>query len=115
MRTYVRDIVDITSSDVSDSTMNTFIREGYNLIVYSEKRWPFYEVALSFTTVGGQSDYPIADIATNLSITHDGVSFSGAGGGGGAHAGSGNPYSPAKGTGFGGGGGSGIVLIAYPT
>ena len=78
MRTYVRDIVDITSSDVSDSTMNTFIREGYNLIVYSEKRWPFYEVALTFTTVGGQSDYPIADIATNLSITHDGVTFSGA-------------------------------------
>tara|TARA_R100000781_G_C4065268_1_gene122528 strand:- start:139 stop:870 length:732 start_codon:yes stop_codon:yes gene_type:complete len=58
--------------------MNEFIREGYNLIVYSEKRFPFYEVALTFDTVGGQKDYPIADIAANLSITHDGVTFSGA-------------------------------------
>ena len=78
MRDYVRNIVDITSNDIADTTMNTFIREGYDIVVYSEKRWPFYEVALSFTTVGGQSDYPIADIATNLSITHDGVTFSGA-------------------------------------
>ena len=82
MRTHVRDIVDITSSDISDSVMNEFIREGYNLIVYSEKRFPFYEVALTFDTVGGQKDYPIADIAANLSISHDGVTFSSAGGGG---------------------------------
>ena len=78
MRDYVRSIVDITSNDIADTTMNTFIREGYDIIVYSEKRWPFYEVALTFDTVGGQKDYPIADIATNLSITHDGVTFSGA-------------------------------------
>jgi hypothetical protein len=78
MRDYVRNIVDITNNDIADTTMNTFIREGYDIIVYSEKRWPFYEVALTFDTVGGQKDYPIADIATNLSITHDGVTFSGA-------------------------------------
>ncbi len=78
LRTQVRDIVDITSSDISDTVMNNLIREGYDTIVYSEKRWPFYEVAVSFTTVGGQSDYAIADVATNLSITHDGVTFSGA-------------------------------------
>ena len=78
MRSYVRDIVDITTNDISDSTMNTFIREGYNAIVYSEKRWPFYEAAVTFDTVGNQKDYPIADVATNLSITHDGVAFSGA-------------------------------------
>ena len=77
MRDYVRNIVDITTNDIADTTMNTFIREGYDTIVYSEKRWPFYEVALNFTTVGGQSDYAMADIATNLSIVHDGVTFSG--------------------------------------
>jgi hypothetical protein len=49
MRDYVRNVVDITSSnDISDATMNTFIREGYDIIVYSEKRWPFYEVAVTF-------------------------------------------------------------------
>ena len=77
MRDYVRNIVDITSNDIADTTMNTFIREGYDIVVYSEKRWPFYEVSLTFSTVGGQSDYSMADIATNLSITHDGVTFSG--------------------------------------
>jgi len=83
MRTYVRDIVDITSTDISDTVMNNFIREGYDTIVYSEKRWPFYEVALSFDTVGGQKDYSMAEVAANLSITHDGVVFSSAGGGAG--------------------------------
>jgi len=82
MRDYVRNIVDITSNDIADTTMNTFIREGYDIVVYSEKRWPFYEVSLTFPTVGGQSDYSMADIATNLSIIHDGVTFSSAGGGG---------------------------------
>tara|TARA_R100000808_G_C2147983_1_gene156016 strand:- start:2266 stop:3072 length:807 start_codon:yes stop_codon:yes gene_type:complete len=77
LRTQVRDIVDITSSDISDTVMNNLIREGYDTIVYSEKRWPFYEVALQFDTVGGQKDYSMADVATNLSITHDGVTFSG--------------------------------------
>ena len=78
MRDYVRNIVDITNNDIADTTMNTFIREGYDIVVYSEKRWPFYEVSLTFSTVGGQSDYSMADIATNLSITHDDVTFSGA-------------------------------------
>jgi hypothetical protein len=78
MRDYVRNIVDITSNDIADTTMNTFIREGYDIVVYSEKRWPFYEVSLTFPTVGGKSDYPLADIAANLSIDHDGVTFSGA-------------------------------------
>ena len=78
MRDYVRNVVDITTNDVSDATMNTFIREGYDIIVYSEKRWPFYEAATTFNTVADQKDYTLSDIGTNLSITHDGVTFSGA-------------------------------------
>ena len=78
MRDYVRNVVDITTNDVSDATMNTFIREGYDIIVYSEKRWPFYEAATTFNTVADQKDYTLSEIGTNLSITHDGVTFSGA-------------------------------------
>ena len=78
MRDYVRNIVDITSNDIADTTMNTFLREGYDVMVYSEKRWPFYEVATTFDTVADQKDYTLSDVATNLSITHDGVTFSGA-------------------------------------
>ena len=78
MRDHVRNVVDITSNDISDATLNSFIREGYDIIVYSEKRWPFYEVALTFDTVASQKDYTLAEVGTNLSITHDGVVFSGA-------------------------------------
>jgi len=77
MRDYVRNVVDIDSTDISDATMNTFIREGYDIIVYSEKRWPFYEVALTFSTVADQADYPMSDVAAALSFVHDGVTFSG--------------------------------------
>lgn len=77
MRDYIRNVVDIDSTDVADSTMNTFIREGYNAIVYSEKRWPFYEVASTFDTVSGTKDYSLAAAGTNISISHDGATFSG--------------------------------------
>ena len=77
MRDYVRNVVDITSNDISDATLNSFIREGYDIIVYSEKRWPFYEVALTFDTVASQKDYTMAEVGTALSFTHDGVTFSG--------------------------------------
>ena len=82
MRSYVRDIVDITTSDIADTTMNTFLREGYNAVVYSEKRWPFYESAVTFDTVASTKDYSLATVGSNATtgviLTHDGVSFSGA-------------------------------------
>jgi len=77
MRDYVRNIVDITVNDIADTTMNTFLREGYDVIVYSEKRWPFYETALTFDTVVSQKDYSMTEIAVNQSFVHDGVTFSG--------------------------------------
>ena len=82
MRDYVRDVVDIDSTDITDNTMNVFLREGYVAVVYSEKRWPFYEVAVTFDTVASQKDYTLADIggdsSTGVKLTHAGVEFSGA-------------------------------------
>ena len=34
MRDHVRNVVDISSNDITDATMNTFIRERYDIIVY---------------------------------------------------------------------------------
>jgi len=85
LRDYCRAVVDIDTTDITNATLNEFIREGYDLIVYSEKRWPFYEVALSFDTVADQKDYTLAQISgnttTGLSFVHDGSTFSAAGGG----------------------------------
>ena len=54
MRSYVRSVVDIDTADISDDTLNRFLGEGYDVIVYSEKRWPFFEVATTFNTVADQ-------------------------------------------------------------
>lgn len=62
MRSYIRSVVDIDSSDITDDTLNRFLGEGYDKIVYSQKRWPFYEVATTFNTVGSQKDYTLAAV-----------------------------------------------------
>ena len=68
MRSYVRSVVDIDSSDISDDTLNRFLGEGYDLIVYTEKRWPFFEKATTFDTVSSQKDYTLA--AVGVSVTN---------------------------------------------
>ena len=66
MRSYVRSVVDIDSSDISDDTMNRFLGEGYDVIVYSEKRWPFFEVESTFSTVASQKDYTLAVVGGSV-------------------------------------------------
>lgn len=62
MRSYIRSVVEIDSSDIDDDTLNRFLGEGYDQIVYSEKRWPWYEASTTFTTTGGVQDYSLAVI-----------------------------------------------------
>ena len=66
MRSYVRSVVDIDASDITDDTMNRFLGEGYDVIVYSEKRWPFFEVEATFNTVASQKDYTLAAVGTSV-------------------------------------------------
>ena len=73
MRAYVRGLLDIDSSDISDDILNRFIGEGYDQIVYSEKRWPFYEAEDTFPTVGNSSDYDLKSAATTLVINTSGL------------------------------------------
>ena len=62
MRSYIRSVVDIDTSDISDDVMNRFLGEAYDVIVYSEKRWPFFEVSTTFNTVASQKDYTTAAV-----------------------------------------------------
>ena len=70
MRDYARNVVDIDSTDIADTTLNHFISEGYNLIIHSEKRWPFLETSTTFSTVADTKDYSLttagADITNGL-------------------------------------------------
>tara|TARA_R100001163_G_C5056358_1_gene192772 strand:+ start:54 stop:758 length:705 start_codon:yes stop_codon:yes gene_type:complete len=70
MRTYVRGILDIDVSDISDDILNRFIGEGYDQVVYSEKRWTFYETETTFSTVANTSDY---DLETDGSVLTTGL------------------------------------------
>tara|TARA_R100000008_G_scaffold14271_1_gene6956 strand:+ start:1074 stop:1778 length:705 start_codon:yes stop_codon:yes gene_type:complete len=66
MRSYIRSVVDIDSSDISDDVMNRFLGEAYDVIVYSEKRWPFFEVSTTFSTTGGTEDYALATVGASV-------------------------------------------------
>ncbi len=66
MRSYIRSIVEIDSSDISDDILNRFLGEGYDQIVYSEKRWPWYEASTTFNTVGSTSDYTLATAGAGI-------------------------------------------------
>ena len=67
MRTQARAIVDIDATDISDTVLNNIIGQGFDSIVYSEKRWPFYDTSATFSTVAGQKDYTLA--AVGVSVT----------------------------------------------
>jgi hypothetical protein len=68
MRSYVRSVVDIDTADISDDTLNRFLGEGYDVIVYSEKRWPFFEVSTTFNTVADQKDYTLAAVGALVTL-----------------------------------------------
>lgn len=73
MRDTVRDIIDIDSTDISDTVLNTIIGQGYDTIVYSEKRFPFYEIATTFSTVAGQSEYSLATVGASVVVDSESV------------------------------------------
>lgn len=66
MRDYARNVVDIDTSDISDSTLNHFISEGYNLIIHSEKRWPFLETSTTFSTAADTKDYALSVVGASI-------------------------------------------------
>ena len=66
IRNQTRDVIDIDTSDISDTVLNRIIAQGYDTIAYSEKRWGFYETSTTFQTVAGTSDYSLATIGAGI-------------------------------------------------
>ncbi len=66
MRSYIQSVVEIDNSDISDDVMNRMLGQGYDQVVYSEKRWPWYEVSTTFDTVSGTSDYTLATVGASV-------------------------------------------------
>lgn len=61
----VRDITELDSTDVPDSLLTLYLRDGYNRIVDLERRWPFLEVSFTLTTVADQQSYTVNDFTAH--------------------------------------------------
>jgi len=59
-------MLDIAEGDIPNSVLDTFIAQGFDAIVYSEKRWPHFEIATTFSTVVGQSDYTLSTVGAGI-------------------------------------------------
>ena len=59
-------VIDIDSTDVSDTVLNNMLGQGFDTIVFSEKRWPFFETLTTFNTVAGTKDYTLATIGASV-------------------------------------------------
>ena len=60
LRSTVRDITDLDTTDLPDSLLNLYIRDGYYRILDLEKRWSFLEKSFTFSTVAEQRAYTIS-------------------------------------------------------
>jgi hypothetical protein len=67
IRAAARTITELDQNDVTDTTLDLYIKDGYDRIIALERRWPFLEAATTLSTVANQRDYPLSSIgAGNL-------------------------------------------------
>lgn len=66
LRDAVRTQLDIDEDDLANSTLDMYIREGYNRTIQLERRWPFFESSWSVTSSGASIAVPstLAGIAS---------------------------------------------------
>ena len=62
LRSQVRDMADLDETDLSDSIIDQFAREGFQRIYALERRWPILQESYAFNTVVNQREYTISTI-----------------------------------------------------
>jgi hypothetical protein len=55
-------MVDLDETDLPDSSVDQFAREGFQRIYSLERRWPYLQETYSFNTVANQREYTISTI-----------------------------------------------------
>ncbi|MGA1764570.1 MAG: hypothetical protein ACO4A3_07805, partial [Ilumatobacteraceae bacterium] len=68
--------LDLDEDDLSNTTLDMYIREGYNRTIQLERRWPFFETSWSVTSNGDLITVPstvagissLVDIVTNVRL-----------------------------------------------
>lgn len=59
IRSKIREIVDLGAEDVSDTLLAMYVKDGYERIIATERRWPFFQKTYTMNTVAGQRAYDI--------------------------------------------------------
>jgi hypothetical protein len=62
LRAQVREMADLDETDLSDSIIDQFAREGFQRIYALERRWPILQETYTFNTVANQREYTISTI-----------------------------------------------------
>ena len=63
IRTHVRDVLDLTETDMPDGIMDPWVIEGFRRIVRAAWGWPGYRVNEEFEATAGVGSYDFVDIA----------------------------------------------------
>lgn len=62
VRALVRDVSDLDTTDLPNSLLDSYIKEGFQRIVSLERQYPFYEADYTLATVANARAYTIATI-----------------------------------------------------
>ena len=62
LRSQVRDMADLDETDLSNTIIDQFAREGFQRIYALERRWPILQESYSFNTVADQREYTVSTI-----------------------------------------------------
>ena len=62
LRSQVRDMADLDETDLPNSLIDQFAREGFQRIYALERRWPILQETYTFNTVANQRAYTISTI-----------------------------------------------------
>lgn len=81
LRDAVRTQLDLDEDDISNATLDMYIREGYNRTIQLERRWPFFESTWSVTSSGASITVPattagissVVDVDNNVRLIQIGT------------------------------------------
>ena len=62
LRSQVRDRADLDETDLSNTIIDQFAREGFQRIYALERRWPILQETYTFSTVANQREYTVSTI-----------------------------------------------------
>lgn len=65
MRDHVRTALDVDTTDIPDSILDQWIRDGWRMVIRRVRRWPFMEKQTTLSVLAGTAAYTYATVNAN--------------------------------------------------